>query len=205
MATSSILAAGTTAARSTNVTVASGGSASLFLFAGAAVAPVAPTLGQVAGGAIAATTYYVKATYTTLQGETVAGAEASLAVGANALLTVTIPASTDPRVTGAKVYVSTATGTETLQASVTPGVAWTLPTTGLVAGAALPGADTTAGGDLPATSQVGAVDLQNPDGTWTPTGAVLDSHTPRLLLNTPGTYSVRRRVVSVPPGVASAV
>lgn len=106
--------------------------------------PAAPTLGSVAGGALAATTYFVKITYVTPYGETLASAEASQAVALNNLLTVTSPAA----VTGASgwnVYVSTTTGTETKQNGSTPiaiGTNYTEATSGLVAGAALPAAST---------------------------------------------------------------
>lgn len=117
----------------------------------------APTLSQVAGGALGARTYYVKYTWANDTGETLASNEANLSVSANNLLKVTMPTS-NPYPSGAtkiKIYVSTSTNTETLQDSMDiayqietgsaywPTYAWTEPTTGLVAGAALPGANTT--------------------------------------------------------------
>ncbi len=108
-------------------------------------APAAPTLAQVAGGSLAATTYYAKVTYVNAAGETLPSAEASLAVAANNLLQVASPAAVHGA-TGWNVYVSIATGTETKQNGSTPlvmGTNWTEPTTALVAGAALPSANTT--------------------------------------------------------------
>lgn len=111
-------------------------------------------LSQVAGGTIAATTYFVKITYVNANGETLGGTEASLAVSLNNLLVVASPPQSGAgslAATGYNVYVSTTTGTETKQNGSTPipiGVSWTEPTTGLVAGAALPSANTT-GSNLP--------------------------------------------------------
>ena len=108
--------------------------------------PAAPTLSQVAGGTIAATTYYVKTTYVDANGqETLASAESSLAVSLNNLLQVASPAA-QTGATGWNVYVSTSTGTETRQNGSTPiaiGTAWTEPTSGLVAGAAQPASNKT--------------------------------------------------------------
>lgn len=112
--------------------------------AGLAV-PAAPTLSQVAGGSIGATTYFVKITYVTNSGETLASSESSLAVSANNLLKVTSPGASSGAI-GWNVYVSTASGTETKQNGATAiaiGTSWTEPTTGLVSGAALPAANTT--------------------------------------------------------------
>lgn len=100
---------------------------------------IAPTLGSVAGGALGATTYYAKITLVSAAGESTPSPESSLAVLANNLLTVASPA-VQTGVTGYNVYVSTATGTETLQnaSPIAIGTAWTEPTSGLVSGAALP-------------------------------------------------------------------
>jgi hypothetical protein len=106
---------------------------------------VAPTLASSAGGTMAATTYYVVYTYTDAQGQTVASPEASLAVAADYLLTVTSPAAST-NATGYNVYVGTATGQETLQNSspIALGTNWTEPTSGLIAGTALPTINSTA-------------------------------------------------------------
>lgn len=100
----------------------------------------APTLGSSAGGALAAATYYVAITYVFAAGESLGSAEASHAVAANNLLTVQAPANAPTQATGFNVYVSTSAGNETKQNSgVIPlGSTWTEPTSGLIAGAALP-------------------------------------------------------------------
>lgn len=105
--------------------------------------PAAPALSQVAGGTIAATTYYAKATYVTSLGETMVGAESTLAVAADYLLSVASPSAVIGA-SGWNVYISTATGTETKQnTTVIPiGTAWTEPTTGLISGAGTPVSNT---------------------------------------------------------------
>lgn len=109
--------------------------------------PAAPVLSAVAGGTLAATTYYAKITYTNAIGETLPSPEASLAVVADDVLSVASPAATSGA-TGWNVFVSTATGTETLQNSspIAIGTAWQEPTTGLVAGSALPTSNTSGNG-----------------------------------------------------------
>ncbi len=107
--------------------------------------PASGALGSVAGGTIAATTYYVRTTYVDVNGgETLASVETSLAVALDYLLTVASPAAETGAV-GWNVYVSTATGTETKQnaTAIAIGTAWTEPTTGLVAGAGMPAANNT--------------------------------------------------------------
>jgi hypothetical protein len=102
--------------------------------------PDVPALATTAGGTMGARTYYVRLTYVTASGESTAGPEASVAIGANNLARVTSPAAMTGA-TGYNVYVSTATGTETKQNGGTPiaiGTNWTEPTTGLIAGAAMP-------------------------------------------------------------------
>jgi hypothetical protein len=100
--------------------------------------PVAPTLSSSASGSLAAATYYVRVTYTTAQGETVASPEADLAVAANHVLVVDTPTTVTGAVTWS-VYASTTSGTETLQASgLTIGSNWTQPTSGLIVGVAYP-------------------------------------------------------------------
>jgi hypothetical protein len=106
-------------------------------------------------------TYYVKYTWENDTGETLASSEANITVGANQLLKITHPyTSTYGPPSGAKKinwYVSTSTNTETKQdytwlswaeeEALYPIVqtpdSWTEPTTGLISGAALPGANTT--------------------------------------------------------------
>lgn len=105
-------------------------------------APTQPAISAVAGGALAATTYYVRATYVTPTGETPASLESFLAIAANNLLAVAAPGGDQAgTATGWNVYVGTAASRETLQASnLGLNTAWTEPTSGLVAGAAIPNA-----------------------------------------------------------------
>lgn len=103
--------------------------------------PATPSLSQTAGGSIAATTYFVKITYVDNAGETLPSGEASLAVLVNNLLVVTSP-SASGNASAYRVYVSTTTNTETLQATVAIGTNWTEPTSGLVAGTNPPGSTT---------------------------------------------------------------
>lgn len=122
-------------------------------------APPIPVLSQVAGGTLAATTYFVKTTYVTATGETLPSAEASLAVALNNLLQVASPLAATGA-TGYNVYVSTSTGGETKQNSspILIGAAWTEPTTGLIAGAVAPTANTSGG--LPMGASEGAAKFQ---------------------------------------------
>lgn len=101
--------------------------------------PSAPTTGSTAGGSLSSTTYYVKVTYVDATGESTASSETSQAVAASHLLTVTSPGSSG-LATGYNVYVSTTTGTETLQnaSPIAIGTGWTEPTSGLIAGTSPP-------------------------------------------------------------------
>lgn len=104
--------------------------------------PVAPTLSQSVSGALAGRTYYVALTYQSIDGESLAGPESSLAVAANKVLGVASP-SDPPAATIAttyNVYVGTTSGVLTKQNTVpiAIGTAWTEPNTGLIAGAAPP-------------------------------------------------------------------
>lgn len=102
-------------------------------------APASPTLGSVAGGALAAATYYVATSYITARGETLTSPSALLAVAANHLLTVQSPPLCAD-VTGWNVYVGTAPGSLQKQNAGAMGIGsdYTEPTTGLVSGAAPP-------------------------------------------------------------------
>lgn len=107
--------------------------------------PTNGALSATAAGTLAATTYYVRSTWVNTLGETLGAAETSLAVAVNNVLNVAAPASPPYGATGWNVYVSTTAGTETKQNGATPialATAWVEPTTGLVAGAALPAANT---------------------------------------------------------------
>jgi hypothetical protein len=103
-------------------------------------APLAPLLASVAGGALAAARYFVQIAYVTAAGETAASTEVSFSVAANSLLQVPSPPASS-FATGWNVYVSTTSGAGTLQnaSPIVIGTPWTEPTSGLIAGAAMPG------------------------------------------------------------------
>ncbi len=115
-----------------------------YVYQGQIAAPAAPTLSQVAGGTLAAATYYAVVTLVDPQGETPGSAQSSLAVAADYVLSVTSPAGAG-RATGYNVYVGAASGAYTKQnTSPLPlGTAWQMPATGLITGAAPPTANTT--------------------------------------------------------------
>ena len=110
-------------------------------------APAPATLSSSAGGSSGAATYFVRTTYVTASGETIASTESSFAVSSSQLLVVASPiAPTPASAIGWNVYVSAATGAETRQNGATPiaiGTNWTVPASGLVAGAPLPASNTT--------------------------------------------------------------
>ena len=113
-------------------------------------APTNGALTQTAAGALGSTTYYVRSTWVTNGGETVGATETNLAVSANNVLNVAAPGSAPAGAIGWNVYVSNTagggSGHETKQNGGTPialGTPWVEPTSGLVAGAALPGSNTT--------------------------------------------------------------
>jgi hypothetical protein len=111
-------------------------------------APGAATLGSSANGSLGAATYYVRVAWVTPSGETLAGTEASLAVSASHVLIVAQPASPPAGAGAWNIYVSNTggggSGAETFQATVNIATSsWTEPTSGLVAGASLPAANTT--------------------------------------------------------------
>ena len=96
--------------------------------------PGAPTLGQTAGGSKGARTYYVRIGYLdALTNSSPASAEASLAVGASNLLTVASPAAA-PGATSWAIFIGTASGTETLAATLPIGTNYTEPTGTLPSG-----------------------------------------------------------------------
>ena len=146
-----------------------------------ASAPSSATLGQTAGGSLAATTYYVIVTYVSSSGESLGSTEASLAVSASHLLTVTSPTARTGA-TGYNVYVATSSGQETQQNSspISIGTNWTEPTGGLVAGS------------LPPVDQVGDSDLTQV--TAHPGGGAADRETQAL-------YDWRDRLVAQKDGV----
>jgi len=102
--------------------------------------PVAPTLAYASGGALASRTYYARLTYVTASGETAAGLETRLVIPAGNLVTIAAPGADHYALaTSWNAYIGAASGAETLQASGLPLTsAWTEPSSGLVAGAAMP-------------------------------------------------------------------
>lgn len=126
-------------------------------------APSAPALSDVAGGAIGATTYFVKVTLATPSGESSISSESSRAVGANRLLRVTAPAGAGAAF-GWNVYVSTTTNTETRQNSspIALGTAWTEPTTGLISGVVTPTVANSFGLGSWGSANPGVVTFTNP-------------------------------------------
>lgn len=94
-----------------------------------------PQLGTTPGGALAATTYYVRITFAGLvSGETSSSVTASVAVPVNNLPVVTSPAQGVDGAAGWNVYMGSALGSEKKQ-NATPiafGTNFTLPVTGLV-------------------------------------------------------------------------
>jgi hypothetical protein len=120
-----------------------------YVDAGVTGVPGAPTLSAVTSGALALATYYVRITNVTNFGESLPTAEQSQACTANQVVKVVPPAAptTGYPSIGYNVYVSTTTGTETLQNSspIAYGTPWQEPNTGLVVGVALPTQDTTGG------------------------------------------------------------
>lgn len=203
--TTSVLAPGAAAARSSNIAIAAGAVVRVGVYQGPIAPPAAATLSNVVSGALGAVTNYVKLTFVGGPGESLPSAEASLACPAGSVVSVASPATTDYRVTGYNVYVSTATGTETKQ-NATPvpiGTAWQEPASGLIAGAAVPVADTTAGGLPPQLPDL-PIDVLNPDGSsWTPTHERITADHPSVVLTAPGTFSVRRPLLGAPIGVCT--
>jgi hypothetical protein len=107
-------------------------------------APAAPSLSSVTGGALSGATYYVKIGVVNASGEVVS-TEASIVISASHLPVVAAP--TQPvGATGWNVYIASSTGAETKQnTSLLPfGASFTLPTTGLISGGAVPSGNTTA-------------------------------------------------------------
>ncbi len=106
----------------------------------------APTLGEVSTVGLPAATYYVEYTWVNGAGETGSSPEASYTTGIGYGLTVSTTFS--GTVTSANIYVSTTSGSETLQTNpiTVSGGTWTEPNTGITnTGAAAP-VTSTAGG-----------------------------------------------------------
>jgi hypothetical protein len=110
--------------------------------------PGTPTLSSSSGGILAATTYYAQVAWVTNSGITLTGSEANSSVAASSLLIVKQPSSAPAGAIDWGIYVASTSsggsGTETLQATVAIGTSsWTMPSSGLVTGSSLPGANTT--------------------------------------------------------------
>lgn len=139
------------------------------------IPPGAATLSSVAGGTLAATTYYVKTTFVTAQGqETLPSAEQSIAVVADDLLTVVNASATGTQAATWNLYVGTTSGGETLQASgLVLGATWTEATTGI----------TTTGNTYP-TTQNGYI--ITPDGTQQTSYTLAESNVAGMYVESDG-------------------
>ena len=103
-----------------------------------------PVLSSVnGGGTLPPGNYFVRTTWANSSGETAPGPERSINTTQAGQLVVQVPANPPANATQWKIYISTATGTETLQASQTAPFNNYSQTTPLAAGAAMPGSNTT--------------------------------------------------------------
>lgn len=137
-------------------------------------APTLPVLSSTSGGNLPARTAWVMTAYTLSSGTTIASSEASIALAANTLLTVSSP-SAQVGATGWNVYVSEQqSGQEVLQASmIAIGTGWTEPVSGLVNGIAAPVSDVAAGqryGILMFLTRSGYMTPASPPVAFTTTG-----------------------------------
>lgn len=107
-------------------------------------APATPVINSITAGALAGATYFARTSYVTNSGETLSSAEASQAIAVNHVPSIASPAASTGAI-GWNAYLSTGTNTETKQNStpIAIGTPFQLPNTGLIAGAARPGANTT--------------------------------------------------------------
>ena len=102
--------------------------------------PASPVLTESSAGTLAQATYYVRTTYLTSGGaESPLSPEASLLVNADNVLNVASP-SAQTGFSTYNVYVGTVSGEGTLQNAtpITLGTHWVEPTSGLIAGTAMP-------------------------------------------------------------------
>lgn len=99
---------------------------------------VAPVLtANTISGTLPAGTYFVVVTYAGASGESVASPESTIVLSAQGTLIVQAPVKQPANATGYNVYIGSASGTETLQASVTSFTQYS-QTSALAGGAALP-------------------------------------------------------------------
>lgn len=139
------------------------------------------------GTPIPGATYYFKVTYVTAMGESLAGIETSITCADGFVPTVSDPGPDfGGLATGWNAYVSTTSGAEQRQnaspIAIGVGATWVMPATGLIAGPAVPGADTSGGltppdpgplGTLPVTPTTWA--LFSPADQLTHRADILDS------------------------------
>ncbi|MDR3495296.1 MAG: hypothetical protein P4L82_11910 [Ancalomicrobiaceae bacterium] len=101
--------------------------------------PLMPQLVAVSGGSLPTRRYHVRVSYVAPDGETALSLEATLPIAAGKLLSVSAPKSDSYGLaTGWNVYAGATSYGETLQASLSLATGWTEPTTGLIAGGAMP-------------------------------------------------------------------
>jgi hypothetical protein len=96
------------------------------------------------GGTLPAGNYFVRTTWTNSSGETVPGPERSINTTLAGALVVQAPVNPPANATQWKIYISTTTGTETLQATQTTPFTNYSQSTPLAAGSAMPVNNTTA-------------------------------------------------------------
>jgi hypothetical protein len=102
----------------------------------------APSLSSNGSGSLPAGNYFVRTTWANSSGESVASPERSIVTTLAGALVVQVPANPPANATQWKIYVSTATGTETLQSTQAAPFVTYSQSTALVSGAALPAANT---------------------------------------------------------------
>jgi hypothetical protein len=103
-----------------------------------------PSLSPNSGsGSLPPRTYFVRYTWANTSGETVGSGEAVLTTTQNGTLIVQVPANPPANATQWKIYIGTASGGETLQATQTAPFTSYSQSVALVAGTALPAANTT--------------------------------------------------------------
>jgi len=192
MTQSTILAAGQTAATSTDVTVAGAAEVIVGMFCADLATPTAAAFATAStGGTLVPATYYYRVSAINALGETLAFAEQSQVVGAGTNTnTVTVNWVAVTGATGYKVY-GRATGAELLIATV--GAVTTYIDTGAVTPAgALPAANTTAGGVPPDVFLTIYRATPGKDQIV----SQLNAKTPATLLRGPATYRVARPALS---------
>jgi hypothetical protein len=95
------------------------------------------------GGTLPAGNYFVRTTWANSSGETAPGPEKNINTTQTGVLVVQVPVNPPATATQWKIYIGTATGTETLQATQNAPFSNYSQTTPLAAGAVLPASNTT--------------------------------------------------------------